>query len=614
MKTDSISRQTKSNNDELQFIIGKDGVPRLSVSVEAVPEFLVKAKEVLSAGRIDEAAALLNDQNIELLWQMVRENRCRVDVMFLLAMTFYSLKDWQNSEIWFKEVLKYHPHALVYHELGRICKLTGRVSEAMEYRKKAMDADPDNPKICCGYAKDIIRVGQNQQGIDLLRKAVEKAPDDPLMHSKLLFCLHYLPDLDPQMLFEEHKRWGQIHTPISLAKTSHNNVAEPDRKLRVGYISPDFRRHSVSYFFESLLDGHNREVIEVYGYGNIGLPDEVTERLKSKFDHYRDIRSLKDKVVVDMVERDKIDILVELAGHTPDNRLLVLAHKPAPVQVTYLGAPDTTGMQAIDYRFTDLLADTPQSQQFYTEELYFLPKGFLCYRPADFTPLVAALPASRNGYITFGSFNNSGKIHRHIIELWGQILRANDNSRLLMKFRSGYDQGVRDYYFSQFEQVGISRERVQIHGWKSSAEHLQLYNQVDITLDTYPWNGYTTTCETLWMGVPAVSLVGKHHVSRVGLSILSQLGLEFFAASTPEEYVAKATALAQNLESLARIRASMRQRMAASTLCDAKTFTKGIEAAYRKMWHKWCRAQGVDVSSERIDTDRLTQAVSLEEA
>jgi protein O-GlcNAc transferase len=293
-----------------------------------------------------------------------------------------------------------------------------------------------------------------------------------------------------------------------------------------------------------------------------------------------------------LIERDQIDILVDLAGHVGDNRLLVMARKPAPIQVTYLGYPDTTGLAAIDYRLTDVIADPPDlgAQRFYTEELAFLPDGFLCYRPPDFAPVIAPLPAEKAGFVTFGSFNNNCKINPTVTDLWAQVLRANANSRLLLKLKGGDDTSIRDRYLDLFEKAGLGRARVDIQGWKSPDEHLQTYAQMDIALDTYPYNGTTTTCEALWMGVPTVSLLGECHPSRVGLSILTRLGLEFFVASTPREYVAKATALATNLPALAQIRRTMRARIAASGLCYAKGFAARVEAAYRQMWRRWCQS------------------------
>jgi predicted O-linked N-acetylglucosamine transferase (SPINDLY family) len=389
------------------------------------------------------------------------------------------------------------------------------------------------------------------------------------------------------MIFEEHERWGQIHAPTSLARKSHNNGRDPDRRLRIGYISPDFCTHPVAYFFEPLLDGHNRSEVEVFGYGNVRIPGAVTERLKQKFDHYRNIRGIYDSTVVDMIQKDEIDILVDLSGHTTDNRLIVMAHKPAPIQVNYLGAPDTTGIKAIDYRFTDIHANPPESKKFNTEELVYLPEGFICYRPSEHAPPVVSPPALKNDYITFGSFNSCSEIHPHIIDLWAEILRINSNSRILLKFGVSAGSELSKYYFEQFEKRRISSKRVGICGWKTIDEHLGLYGQVDIALDTYPCNGFTTTCEALWMGVPVISLVGECHASRIGSSILNTIGLEFLAAFTPNEYVAKASALAANHQDLAKLRSSMRQRMQESALCDAKGFAQKVEAAYRKMWHRW---------------------------
>ncbi len=556
-----------------------------------LPQFLARANAAADAGRIEEATRLLNDDAVELVREMVENDPSRVFVMYALATAFRKTGQMRRAEDWYKKILKGGRDNSAYNELGTICRAQGRLSEAIQYRRKALQAYPNDAGICNNLARDLIQAGEIKEGFDLLRKSVEKAPRHADIRSNLLNHLHHLPDLDPQALFDEHEQWGRIHAPPTLARASHDNAADPDRRLRIGYISPDFRTHSVAYFFGPLLDGHDRQNVEVYGYGSVAFPDRMTERLKRKFDHYRNVRGLRDEAVARIIEQDRIDILVELAGHSDGNRLLVLARKPAPIQVTYLGYPDTTGMQAVDYRLTDSLADSPQSQRFHTEELVFLPDGFLCYRPADFAPHVASLPAIRKGYITFGSFNNSCKINPLIIALWAQILNAQPGSRLLLKFRAGDDRQVRDDYFRRFERLGIPRDRLDICGFKSAVEHLQLYGEVDIALDTYPYNGTTTTCDALWMGVPVISLVGECHVSRVGLSILTRVGLEFFAASTQQEYIARAASLAAKPHALAKIRASMRQRMLAGKMCDANGFARSVEAAYRKMWQRWCRTR-----------------------
>jgi len=571
----------------LGTLVLKDGNLHLLSPSSELPQSLIKANQAVAAGRVKEAIKLLNDQAEEAARQIIEQDPSRTDIMLVLGMVFKQTRQINKAKEWFENILNQEPHALVHNELGYICQRMGHLSEAMEYQKKAVEADPNNAELLANLARMLIGTGKTQEGINLFRKAVETEPANAAMHSNFLFNLHYLPNLAPHMLFAEHERWGRIHAPASLAKVSHNNVPDPDRKLRVGYISPDFCMHSIAYNFEPLLDGHDREVVEVYGYGNVKMPGSVTERLKQKFDHYRNIYGMDDESVVGLIEDDHIDILVDLGGHVSDNRLLVMAYKPAPIQVDYIGI-DTTGMEAVDYRLTDTLADPPGSQKFYTEELVFLPEGFFCYRPHDLAPSEASLPALRKGYVTFGSFNNSCKVNPFVMALWAEVLKANSDSRFLLKFGGGVDRQMREYYFRQFEQLGIGQDRVAIYGWKPPDEHLKLYGEVDIALDTYPFSGGITTSEGLWMGVPVISLVGRCCASRVGLVILSYLGLEFFATSTPEEYVARATALAGNPEALVKIRASMRERMATSKLFDANGLAHRVEAAYRKMWHRWC--------------------------
>ncbi len=582
--------QTETKQGRLGMLVLKDGNLHLPSSSDGVPQLLIQANEALASGRVMDAARVINDEAVEAATQIINKDPSRTDIMLVLAMVFKQIGQFNKAKEWFEKILEQEPHALVYNELGFICQRIGHLSEAMEYQKRAVEADPNNAELLAGLARMHIWTGQIQEGINLFRQAIEIDPTNAAVHSNLLFYLHHQPELDPYQLFEEHRRWGRLHAPGSLARVSHDNNPDPERRLRVGYISPDFRVHPVAYFIKPLLDGHNHDAVEVYGYSNVAYPDEVTEQVKTDCDLYRNIRGLDDKMVVDMIQQDKIDILVELSGHTADNRLLVMAHKPAPIQVTYLGSPDTTGIEAIDYRFTDVLADPPESQQFYTEELFFLSDGFLCYKPADFAPPVAPLPALRNDYITFGSFNSSSKVHPHIIELWARILKANRDSRILLKFGVSIDHRMSKYYFSQFERLGISSSRVAICGWRPIDEHFRLYGEVDIALDTYPCNGFTTTCEALWAGVPVISLVGKCHASRVGLSMLSNVGLDFFAALTPDEYVAKATALAENHMALAQLRSSMRQRIKDGALYDAKRFARKVEAAYREMWHRWLKS------------------------
>ena len=572
--------------------------PMLTYTEDELLRLLIEARAAAEAGHPEQARALVDDRLIGSVDAILESDPSRTDLMFLMANIFHATGELGKSELYYRKVLDHEPNPMAYINLGHICHFSGRLSEAIEYRRKLLDLCPDEASVYHDLGCSLIFAGRKEEGIELLRKAVEMAPDDPGIHSTYLFRLHHMPELDAQMLYKEHRRWAQTHTPVRPAKTPHTNTPEPDRKIRVGYISPDFRTHPVAFFFEPFLKEHDRTKVEVYGYSNTSRPDQVTERLEQNFDCCRNIYKLSDKDVVNLIEQDRIDILVDLAGHTPGNRLTIMAHKPAPIAVTYLGYPDTTGMEQVDYRLTDELADPPASQSVYTEKLVYLPNGFLCYGPPDFAPSIGPLPALRNGYITFGSFSNNSKFNHDTISLWAQVLRSNNVARLLIKSRAGDDRDMRDGFYRQFANLGISRERIEIHGQKPAVEYMQLYNSVDIAFDTYPYNGTTTTCDALWMGVPVISMIGRHHACRVGLSILTRVGLEFFAASTPNEFVARATALAQNLEALVDIRYSMRRRMTESTLCNPKSFADSMENAYRDMWRQWCRSSEATVRKQ----------------
>lgn len=568
---------------------------RSDAAEESLAQVLGQARAAAEAGQTQRAAALLDDKAVGEVDKVIDADPSRTDLMFLVANTFHATRELGKAEHYYRRVLDYEPNPLAYINLGHICHFCGRLSEAIRYRQKALELCPEDASLYHDLGCSLIFVGRKQESIGMLRKAVQLAPDDPAIHSALLFRLHHMAELDPASLFEEHRRWARNHAPMSLAGKSHENVPDPDRRLRVGYISPDFRIHPVAYNFEAFLSGRDPHAVEAFGYGNVACPDGMTERLIGLFDHYRNTRGMDDRAVAEIVERDRIDILVPVGGHVPDNSLLAAARKPAPVIVDY-GGINTSGMEQIDYRLTDCILDRPETQKFYVEELVYLPGGLICYSPPAFAPPVAPLPALANGHITFGVFNNGSKINPAMMSLWVQILKANDKSKLLLKSRAGDDKEVRDSCYDQFEQLGISPDRIEICEQKPYVEYLQLFSRIDMALDTHPYNGCMTTLEGLWMGVPVVSLAGESYVSRCGLSMLTRIGLESLVASTPEEYVAKASTLAQDLEALVEMRFSMRDRMAASTLCNARAFAQSVENAFRQMWRKWCKEQNATVA------------------
>jgi predicted O-linked N-acetylglucosamine transferase (SPINDLY family) len=603
----SVSKKTLLS----KCLTSNNGQMALSLPEEILPGILIDANEAVNTGRTSEARDLLDDQNVEAVCKIAEEHAGhRNTIYLLLGVILQKVGRPAGALIYYLKILEREQNALVANEIANIYKQTGHYSEAEHYRTLAMEVEPDNIGLWSNRAIDLITLGRATEGIELMRRALEKNPSNSL-HSNILWYMQYLPDLDPKSLFEENKRWGQIHAPSSMARKFHANDPDPHRRLRVGYLCPDFRLHPTASTFEPFLDGHDRELVEIYGYGNVAVPDKVTAHLKRRFDHYRHVFGTSDETLVNLIERDKIDILVVIGGRVANNRLIATAYKPAPIQVDY-GATNTTGMEQIDYRLTDRLLSPPGSEGLSVEELAYLPGGLYCFKPAEDAPAVAPLPALRNGYVTFGSFNACVKSNPYILSIWANVLKANDSSRFLMKINGGNNELLSEHFHNLFEQHGVAKERIDIRNWTPRLEHLQLYGDVDIILDTYPFNGAMTTLEGLWMGVPPISLVGEHgFISRTGLSILSRIGLEFFAVSTPAEYVAKATALATNLPALAKIRASMRQRVECSSLRDARAFARGLEDAYRRMWHRWCCSQGVDVPEEKPDVEAEVCAVDF---
>jgi predicted O-linked N-acetylglucosamine transferase (SPINDLY family) len=435
-------------------------------------------------------------------------------------------------------------------------------------------------------------LGLRGDAIASYQQALRLKPDYDVPHSNILFCLNET-ETDPEVVFREHQAWNVQHA-LHLASThAFANTIDTDRRLRIGYVSPDFRRHSVAYFFEPLLAHHDTTRFETICYSDVSHPDAVTQRLEALACRWQPVHNLNHEQLAEKIRADGIDILIDLAGHTSNNRLLVFARKPAPVQVTYLGYPNTTGLTAIDYRLTDNLADPPgTTDQWHTETLVRLPHGFLCYQPSDNTPPVMPLPSASSGKITFGSFNAQRKVTDKVIALWARILNAVPGSRLMLHNKALSDTRNCELLASQFAEQGIAREKLEMLGWlPSAADHLALYRQIDIALDTFPYNGTTTTCEALWMGLPVITLAGHTHPGRVGASLLTQIGLTDFIATNHDDYAAMAVQWAGETENLARLRSNLREQMSASPLCDAASFAQQLESAYRSMWQQWCNSQ-----------------------
>jgi predicted O-linked N-acetylglucosamine transferase (SPINDLY family) len=362
-------------------------------------------------------------------------------------------------------------------------------------------------------------------------------------------------------------------------------------KLKIGYVSPDFHTHSVAYFVEPLLKAHDKESFELFAYYNNTKTDHTNTRLKSYFDHWEDVAGIPDSTLADKIYEDQIDILVDLAGHSANNRLGVLAQKPAPIQATWLGYPNTSGLSTVDYRITDAIADPiGESDALNTESLIRLDDGFLCYQGDDSIPVISSIPFDQKGYFTFGSFNNNVKITSEVIKVWADILLSVPNAKLIMKSNQLSDQHTKIRCQEMFSAQGIAPDRLILSGMLPSAtDHMAYYGEVDLALDPFPYNGTTTTFEALWMGVPTLTYSGNVHASRVGASILSRVDLDSFITFSIADYVDAAVKHAANPAELRELRPSLRTRMQTSSLCDNNGFAKQIEKAYQYMWDNYCK-------------------------
>ncbi len=482
-------------------------------------------------------------------------------------------------------------YAEAHSNLGTALKDQGKDDEAMAQFRRALAIDPNYARAHNNLGNLLKDDGKLDEAVACYRSALAINPDLASAHSNLLLSMHYGAAFTPEEILAESRRWDATHAaPRAKRIQPHANARDPERRLRIGYVSPDFRTHSVSYFVEPLLASHDRGGVEVFCYAEVPRPDEITARLQTLADAWRSTVGLSDAAVAERIREDRIDILVDLAGHTASNRLLVFAERPAPVQVTWLGYGATTGMTAMDYRLTDAVVDpAEEAGRFFSETLIRLPHAFFCYAPPAEAPEVASPPTLSNGHVTFGTFNNPTKVAPGAIEVWAQVLRETPGSRLLMKSNQLRDEALRRNFLDAFLSHGIDGESIEfMPKIPAVSEHLRAYGRVDIALDPFPYNGATTSLEAAWMGVPMIALRGDRFISRMGASILTRLGLTDLVAETPEDYVERAVALAKDLDRLANLRNDLRPRMQASPLCNAETFCREMESAYCDMWRRWC--------------------------
>jgi predicted O-linked N-acetylglucosamine transferase (SPINDLY family) len=478
-------------------------------------------------------------------------------------------------------------YADAYANLGAVLHRAQRLDESIAACRRAIELGA-NPAIAYNNLGNVLReAGALDEAIAAFRRAIELSGDGIVAQNNLIVTLHFHADYDARAILAENRRWAARYAAsLATAIRPHANDRSPDRPLRIGFVSPDFRAHPAGQLVKPLFEHRDRGFAEYVCYANVPSPDEVTRRFQTLADHWRSVVGMSDESVAEQVRADRIDILVDLALHTAGNRLLVFARKPAPVQVSMLGMPSTTGLDTIGYRLTDGFFDPPgPSDDDYTERSIRLPRSIWCYEPPDAALAVGPLPAARNGFVTFGGLNQFAKVSRPAVDAWIRILQALPGARLVLQSPAGsHLEPVRRL----FDQAGIAADRITFVAKVPRSEYLKRYLELDLSLDPFPYSGHTTTFDALWMGVPVITCAGGTGVGRAGVSILSNLGLGELIARTHEEYVAIAVRLANDRAWLAELRAGLRQRMEASPLMDGKAYAAEVEAAFREMWKTWC--------------------------
>ena len=522
----------------------------------------------------------------------LRLNPKHAEALNVRGLILQALKRFEDAARDLEQAIEIVPtHINAINNLALVLRDAGQNEAALECLRAGLAVFPEHAGTFNNIALIYRDLRRYRDASDSAAMAKKIAPDYLSPYIGHCMTLNYMDGATDSEIFRAHQETGLL-----IQREAGDRCDLGDRqinsRLKIGYVSGDFRMHSVAYFVEGILEAHDKTEVEVTCYHSSHEEDSVTQRLKASADRWRTVHSATDQELADLIVSDRIDVLVDLAGYTNGNRLGVFAKKPAPVQVTWVGYPNTTGLSTMDYRFVDKVTDPEGADQYHSEHLIRLPGGFNCYTGDDKAPIYKDLPFDRNGYITFGSFNNLSKVGPEVVAAWSRVLSGVPGSRLFLKAGNLKDASIKETLLREFEAEGISRDRIDLVVWtESREEHLALYNEIDIGLDTFPFNGATTTCEAMWMGVPVTTFIGSRHAGRVGASILKQVGIQELVADSVDEMINKTISLARDTEGLRSLRRSLRDQMKESELCAAEPKTRIIEAEYRRMMQKWLRSK-----------------------
>lgn len=545
----------------------------------------VMGEVLLAGGRAADAESVLR--------RAVGLRPASAEAKLQLGLALISVRKPAEAEVELRRACALKPTLGAAHAaLAKVEHTQKRLDAAIEAAGRAVALDPADQRSLVFLGGCLIDAGRIDEAVSTLRKAVAIPEFNPLAVSNLLMALNY-QEGDPLAVKAEHERLmdGILAKMgrLGAAAPPFANTPEPDRRLTVCFLSPDFHNHVCARFMEPLIERLDRSRFRVVCYADVGKPDEVTARFKGWADLWRDVRGGAGWKVAEAARADGIDIMIDCAGHTGANRLDIPAWRAAPVQCTWLGYPNTTGLRTMDWRIVDGESDPAGSEAHCTERLLRLERCAWCYRPPAKTPEPGGSPAAMNGFVTFGSFNNLSKVTPRVLAAWGEILRRRPEARLVLKNRWLESRQVSERVLGELTSAGARPEQVRVLEYTPSAEYLRPYESIDVQLDPFPYNGTTTTCESLWMGVPVLTVEGTVHAGRVGASLLRAAGMESFVTPSVDAYVARAEQLASNPGELIGVRPGLREKMAAGPLRDETGYAVAFGAALRRAWGEWCR-------------------------
>ncbi len=507
-----------------------------------------------------------------------------------LGVVLCALKDFAGARLAFTEAVTLREQFVEAQvNLGQLLQSEYRdYQQAATHYQSALAADCGQSQARNNLALALYERGLVEAAIDCLRDALQRAPGDSQAHEYMLFVSNALPQRDLAQWYAEHRRWGERHADV-LPRYVHA-AAGRARRLRIGYVSADLREHATASFVHPILRQHNADAFEIFCYSNSEEVDATTQDMQRRAQHWRSISGMDDAQAAGLIRGDAIDILIDLSGHTRGNRLGVFARKPAPVQIGYLGYLNTTGMAAMDYRITDAIADPPgASEALHCETLLRLPQTLWCYQPPQDAPPLAPPPLLRNGHVTFGSFNHVAKLNETVLGLWSKLMRRLPSSRLHVMAVPDEETAAR--IRASLRRHGIDSARVHTLPRLARGQYWQALAQVDIALDPFPYTGGATTCDSLWMGLPVVTLAGSFGFARSAATALHNAGLGELVAVDERQYLDIALRLASNALALAELRGGMRFRLSHSPLLDAPRFVQALEQLYRDVWRTAVRKQ-----------------------